>query len=82
MLLVANDGLSQLNVELSERDKFLNIIHRRLSKNINGASWKKETFRHLRKNLSKHDACAEMLNRYFVNQMGGQPISEWDRCWK
>lgn len=82
MLVVANDGLSKLNIELTERDKFLNIIHRRLSKNINGARWTKETFRYLKKNLSSQEACAEMLNRYFVNQMGGQPISEWEQCWK
>jgi gamma-glutamyl:cysteine ligase YbdK (ATP-grasp superfamily) len=82
MLQIANDGLSKMNVELTERDKFLNIIHRRLSKNINGARWTKETVRHLRKTMSNEQACAEMLDRYFVNQMSGQPVSEWEKCWK
>ncbi len=82
MLIVANDGLKMLDVDLAERDKYLNIIHRRLAKNINAANWIKNTFRHLQKRKSNHKACAEMLDRYFKNQMTGQPVSEWDTCWK
>jgi hypothetical protein len=82
MLQVANDGLGKLNVDLAERDKFMNIIQRRLSKNINGATWTKKTLIHLRRKLPEDKACEEMLNRYFVNQMSGQPVSEWERCWK
>jgi len=82
MLQVANDGLSELKIELTERDKFLNIIHRRLAKNINGANWTKQTVHHLRKSMSNDKACASMLDRYFENQMSGQPISEWEQCWK
>ena len=82
MLLIANDGLSSLNIELTERDKFLNIIHRRLSKNMNGSRWIKNTVHHLRQSHTNKDACSKMLNMYFNNQMGGQPVSEWERCWK
>jgi gamma-glutamyl:cysteine ligase YbdK (ATP-grasp superfamily) len=82
MLLVANDGLSQLQVDRDERDKYLGVIQRRLSTGITGARWKKQTLLHLRKCLDNHQACAELLERYFVNQMGGQPVSEWERCWK
>ena len=82
MLQVANDGLSQLKVERAERDKYLTIIQRRLSKNINGASWIKKTFHHLRKNYSNNEACRLMLDEYFQNQMSGQPVSEWDTNWK
>jgi gamma-glutamyl:cysteine ligase YbdK (ATP-grasp superfamily) len=82
MLQVANDGLSALNVELTERDKFLTIIQRRLSKNVNGASWTKKTVKHLRKSMSNEKACAAMLDRYFENQMAGQPVSEWEQCWR
>ncbi|RLA03906.1 MAG: hypothetical protein DRQ47_04300 [Gammaproteobacteria bacterium] len=81
MLQVADDGLSQLNIERLERDKFLNIIHRRLQKNINGARWIKETVRHYRKSMDNDKACTRMLDEYFENQMGGQPISEWERSW-
>jgi len=82
MLQIANDGLSQLNVELTERDKFLNIIHRRLSRNINGASWIKNTVGHFRKSMDNDKACALMLDEYFQNQMGGQPVSEWEQHWR
>ena len=82
MLKIADDGLSQINVDRSERDKFLNIIKRRLSNNMNGASWTKQTLRHLRKSMTHDEACAEMLNRYFNHQIGGQPVSEWEQCWR
>ena len=82
MLQVAEDGLAKLNVVREERDKFLNIIRRRLAVGITGAAWKKQTLRHLRKTMDNNKACAQMLDRYFINQMGGQPISEWERCWK
>lgn len=82
MLQVADDGLCKLSVDREERDKFLNIIRRRLAIGVTGASWQKQTLRHLRKTMSNEKACALMLDRYFVNQMGGQPISEWEQCWK
>lgn len=82
MLQVANDGLSKLNVELNERDKFLNIIHRRVSRHMNGANWIKKTVHHLRDKMDNEKACASLLDRYFQNQMSGQPVSEWEQCWK
>lgn len=81
MLLVANDGLSSLGVEREERDKYLQIIQRRLSTGVTGGSWAKNTLRHLRKSLSNDQACAAMLEIYYQNQLAGHPISEWDRCW-
>ncbi len=81
MLKIADDGLAKIHVERGERDKYLNIIQRRLSYHINGATWTKQTLRHLRKTMSNQKACAEMLNRYHLNQTSGQPVSEWDRCW-
>jgi len=82
MLQVASDGLAKLNVDRDERDKFLHIIQRRLATGITGARWKKRTMCHLRKSMDNRQACAQMLDRYFINQMGGQPVSEWERCWK
>ncbi|WP_444995480.1 hypothetical protein [Aliikangiella sp. IMCC44359] len=82
MLQVANDGLSKLSIDLQERDKYLNIIQRRLTLGVTGARWKKQTLRHLRKTMNNDQACAEMMERYFINQMGGQPVSEWEQCWK
>ena len=82
MLRTADDGLAKINVDRSERDKFLNIIQRRLVTNVNGARWTKQTLRHLRKSMNHDEACAEMLNRYFNHQIGGQPVSEWEQCWR
>lgn len=82
MLNVANDGLSKLKVDRDERDKYLNIIQRRLSTGITGASWSKNTLRHLRKSMNNEDACAKLLDIYFANQMDGRPVSEWERIWK
>ena len=82
MLQVANDGLSQLNVDLKERDQYLNIIQRRLSSNINAASWTKKTLKHLRKSFNNDQACAKLLDLYYENQMDGRPVSEWERCWE
>ena len=81
MLLVANDGLSSLGVEREERDKYLQIIQRRLSTGVTGGSWAKNTLRHLRKSLSNDQACATLLEIYYQNQLAGHPISEWERCW-
>lgn len=82
MLQVAEDGLSQLKIERTERDKFLNIIKRRLAMGVTGASWTKQTLRHLRKSMDNEKACAQLLDMYFENQMAGQPVSEWECCWK
>ena len=82
MLQVANDGLSQLGVELAERTKYLNIIQRRLALGVTGATWTQETLRYLRKSISNDKACAKLLDMYFKNQMEGRPVSEWECCWK
>ncbi len=82
MLIVANDGLAKLNVDREERDQYLNIIQRRLSTGITGASWSKNTLRHLRKSMANEAACAKLLDIYFANQMAGFPVSEWERIWK
>lgn len=82
MLQVANDGLAKLNVDREERDKYLQIIQRRLACGVNGATWTKQTLKHLRESMSDEKACEVMLDRYFENQMGGRPVNEWERCWK
>ena len=82
MLQVANDGLSQLGVELAERDKYLNIIQRRLATGVTGAIWTQNTLRYLRKSMHNDKACAKLLNMYFENQMQGHPVSEWECCWR
>ena len=82
MLQIANDGLNKLGVELIERDKFLNIIKRRLSIGITGSTWTQETLKYLRKSMNNEKACATLLDMYFINQMEGHPISEWECCWE
>jgi len=82
MLQVASDGLSKLNVDRDEKDKFLHIIQRRLAMGVTGASWSKDTLKHLRQSMSNEKANAKLLDIYFENQMGGQPVSEWECCWK
>ena len=82
MLQVANDGLSQLGVELAERDKYLNIIQRRLATGVTGAIWTQNTLRYLRKSMNNDKACAKLLDMYFENQMQGYPVSEWECCWR
>ncbi len=82
MMQIATDGLSSLDIDLAERDKYLNIIQRRLSRNINGARWIKKTVNHYRSSMSNKKACAKMLDSYFQHQMSGQPVSEWSRCWR
>ena len=82
MLMVAYDGLAKLGVEKEERDKYLNIIQKRLSTGINGATWIKQTLKHLRKNLSNDDACMGLMQKYLENQIEGLPVADWERCWK
>ena len=73
MLKVANDGLSQLDVELKERDKYLNIIQRRLATGVTGATWNQETLRFLRKSMPNDKACAKLLDMYFEKSNAGPP---------
>lgn len=82
MLMVANDGLAKMNVALDERDKYLNIIQRRLSTGITGATWQKQTLKHFRKSMLNQQACQAMMEHYYNNQVTGQPVSEWERVWK
>jgi len=82
MLLVANDGLATLGVAREERDKYLTIIQKRLSADVTGGSWVKQTLKHLRKTNSNDKACQKMLEIYYQNQLSGHPISEWEQCWR
>jgi gamma-glutamyl:cysteine ligase YbdK (ATP-grasp superfamily) len=82
MLQVSYDGLTKLGVDSSERDKHIQIIQRRLNQDINPAKWQKLTYRHLQRSMNKKNACEEMLNMYFRNQMEGHPVTEWERIWK
>jgi len=81
MLLVANDGLNSLGVSCEERDKYLQIIQKRLSVGVTGGSWAKNTLKHLRQSLPNDKACEKMLELYYANQLEGLPVSEWHRCW-
>ena len=82
MLLIANDGLSTLGVSCEERHKYLQIIQKRLSVGVTGGHWAKKTLMHLRKTLPNDKACEKLLEIYYANQLEGQPISEWYRCWQ
>ena len=82
MLLVANDGLTELGVDREERDKYLQIIQKRLSAGVTGGSWAKQTLKHLRKSHPNDKACEKMLEIYYQHQLSGQPISEWEQCWR
>ncbi len=82
MLQVASDGLSELKVDREERDKYLQIIQRRLASGVNGATWTRKTLKHLRQSMSNEKACKILLDKYFENQMEGTPVHEWERDWK
>jgi gamma-glutamyl:cysteine ligase YbdK (ATP-grasp superfamily) len=82
MLQVAYDGLTQLGVDQQEKDKFIQIIQRRLRLGITPAKWQKRTYQHLQRSMNKKQACEKMLELYFQNQTIGHPITEWETIWK
>ncbi|MET1256434.1 hypothetical protein [Aliikangiella maris] len=79
MLLIANDGLSRLQVDLKERDKFLNLIQRRLALGMNGAIWQKKILTSLRSQYDNFTACKKMMERYYLHQKEGCPVSDWPK---
>lgn len=82
MLQVAYDGLTILNVDIQEKDKFIQIIQRRLQLGVTPAIWQKRTYHHLQRSMDKKTACEQMLDLYFKNQLIGHPITEWDTIYK
>lgn len=81
MLPIADEGLSQLNVARTDRDKFLGIIEKRLAGGETGGSWAKKTLCKLRESHSNEVACQQLLKIYYDHQVQGMPLADWDRIW-
>ena len=82
MLQVSYDGLATLGVDEEEREKYIRVVQHRLHMDITPAKWQRLTYQHFQRKMNKRNACREMLNLYFKNQMHGHPITEWETIWK
>lgn len=81
LLPIAHQGLTSLNVSEGESTYYLGLIEARLTTNITGAIWQKNTLSHLSKTLPREDACQQLVQRYLDQYNQGKTITEWDRIW-
>ncbi|WP_206485694.1 glutamate-cysteine ligase family protein [Thalassotalea sp. G2M2-11] len=79
LLPVAHQGLISLNICSNEASYYLNIIEQRLTKQLTGAVWQKQTLKALEKNMNKEQACQALVLRYLKNCRTCQPVATWDQ---
>jgi len=81
MLPIAAKGLTMLGVDEDEQKHFLGVIEQRMNNKMTGAGWQKECLRFFEKELSKEQACREMVKLYVDNTETCLPVAEWPQPW-
>ena len=71
-LPMAWEGLGQLNIDKSDREKYMGIIQGRIEKNQNGARWQQKWVEKYGKDMNA------LSLAYFKRQQSGVPVHEWD----
>ncbi len=82
LLPIAKEGLLSLSIDEQEANKYLNVISQRLTANITGATWQKQTFSHLLKSCDRDQACHQLTLLYLKNCRTCLPVSQWEQIWR
>jgi gamma-glutamyl:cysteine ligase YbdK (ATP-grasp superfamily) len=78
LLPTAEDGMALLGISREERDRYLQVIERRVAERRSGAVWQRACTRALVDGgLAKRTALAQMLERYQEHSVANEPVSEW-----
>ena len=77
VLILAEEGLSRINIADSEIKYYLDIVKNGLETKMNGARWQLNMFEALSKQCDKKEALKELVDRYYFNSVSNKPVHEW-----
>jgi len=77
LIPMARVGLQKSNIDIVDIDYYLNIIEKRIKKNISGSKWTVRSKRKLRKSVSRDEANILLTYNMYKNQQKNIPVSEW-----
>ncbi|MBT8384756.1 MAG: CBS domain-containing protein, partial [Bacteroidia bacterium] len=80
LIPMAKKGLKKSNINSKDIKYYLNIIEKRVDKNITGSKWMVRSSRKLRQSVSKDVSCLLLTYHMFKNQQTGKPIYQWDEA--
>jgi hypothetical protein len=70
LLPMAREGLQDLGIDVSDIDRYLDVLSMRLRHRCNGATWQ-------RRHHARHGDFFRLTADYLANQRGGRPVHEW-----
>ena len=78
LLPMAHEGLRELGMADSTRERYLGVIEQRCLARQTGSSWQRDTVALLEDHgLSRENALAEMLRDYVELMHTGEPVHTW-----
>ncbi|MGD1847743.1 MAG: CBS domain-containing protein [Salibacteraceae bacterium] len=78
MLPIAREGLSKVNIDPTDIDRYLGVIEERVSKQRTGAHWLVDSFEKLKKVGTRDEAIVSLTAGHYNRQITGLPVHEWD----
>jgi len=79
LIPTAERGLNILEIDANQITQYLDIIQRRIDKQITGAIWQAETMSYYFQSCDLEDAQRRMLQDYQLEYRMNKPVSEWER---
>ena len=77
LLPIAEKGLNILGLETNQSRQYLDIIQRRIDKQITGAIWQSDTMTYYLKSYDHEQAQKCMLQDYMSQSYENKPVSDW-----
>ena len=78
LIPMAKKGLKKSNINSKDIKYYLNIIEKRIDKNVTGSKWMVRSSRKLRESVSKDVSCLLLTYHMFKNQQTNKPVHQWD----
>ena len=77
LLPVARKGLTSRGIDKKDIDRYLNIIEKRVKKEMTGSDWMLQVYNHLKEKASKEEILTMITMSTIKNQKKGKPVHEW-----
>lgn len=78
LIPLAKRGLKKSQVNSKDIKYYLNIIEKRVDKNVTGSKWMVRSSRKLRKSVSKDVSCLLLTYHLYKNQQINKPVHLWN----
>ncbi|MGB5363101.1 MAG: CBS domain-containing protein, partial [Aureibaculum sp.] len=78
LIPMAKKGLKKSNINSKDIKYYLNIIEKRIDKNVTGSKWMVRSSRKLRESVSKDVSCLLLTYHMFKNQQTNKPVHQWE----